>query len=225
MALGEKNLPQMKSSFKYVAPVAVCYNNTQPYVEKSYTYPVSCFSIVKRPHRLSADPSFLHRTSINGWRELLRFRSLLLQPCQPTLPSRSLSRPVSQQEHPSLARSDISQLRQEVNNLDKAEEIVVRAGAQMSRESSEESWARSSLVHSLVPSLSSLNELRSTLSLQTLFDFSLVRLHHSFYLRSLCPPLASIIYMLHPVRSLPRPFALLHSITISHFAQSLSSTI
>lgn len=39
MALGEKNLPQMKSSFKYVAPVAVCYNNTQPYVEKSYTYP------------------------------------------------------------------------------------------------------------------------------------------------------------------------------------------
>jgi len=45
MALGEKNLPQMKSSFKYVAPVAVCYNNTQPYVEKSYTYPVSRFAI------------------------------------------------------------------------------------------------------------------------------------------------------------------------------------
>lgn len=57
---------------------------------------------------------------------------------------------------------------------------MVRAGARMSRESSEELWARSSLVHSLVPSLSSLNEFRSALSLQTLFDFPLVRLFTRF---------------------------------------------
>ncbi|GAA5845727.1 hypothetical protein JCM3766R1_001151 [Sporobolomyces carnicolor] len=39
MALGEKNLPSIQQAFKHVVPVAVCYNNTQPYVEKEYTYP------------------------------------------------------------------------------------------------------------------------------------------------------------------------------------------
>ncbi|GAA5897637.1 chitin deacetylase [Sporobolomyces salmoneus] len=39
MSLGQKNLPQIQQAFKHVAPVAVCYNNTQPYVEKQYTYP------------------------------------------------------------------------------------------------------------------------------------------------------------------------------------------
>ncbi|CAH7687913.1 hypothetical protein PPACK8108_LOCUS22777 [Phakopsora pachyrhizi] len=32
-------LPKIAQAFKYVTPVAVCQNNTQPYVEKTYTYP------------------------------------------------------------------------------------------------------------------------------------------------------------------------------------------
>lgn len=39
MVLGQQNLPQMQKAFQHVVPVAVCYNNTQPYVEKEYTYP------------------------------------------------------------------------------------------------------------------------------------------------------------------------------------------
>ncbi|GAA5972297.1 hypothetical protein JCM3765_007660 [Sporobolomyces pararoseus] len=39
MVLGQQNLPQMQKSFQHVVPVGVCYNNTQPYVEKEYTYP------------------------------------------------------------------------------------------------------------------------------------------------------------------------------------------
>ncbi|CEQ40655.1 SPOSA6832_02279 [Sporobolomyces salmonicolor] len=39
MSMSEKYLPQIQKAFKYVAPVAVCNNNTQPYVETGYTYP------------------------------------------------------------------------------------------------------------------------------------------------------------------------------------------
>ncbi|GAA5926299.1 uncharacterized protein JCM15063_000240 [Sporobolomyces koalae] len=39
MSLGESNFPEMQKSFKHIVPVAVCYNNSQPYVEKQYTYP------------------------------------------------------------------------------------------------------------------------------------------------------------------------------------------
>ncbi|GAA6018389.1 hypothetical protein JCM11491_005956 [Sporobolomyces phaffii] len=40
MMLGQENLAEMQKAFKVVAPVAVCYNNSQPYVEKAgYTYP------------------------------------------------------------------------------------------------------------------------------------------------------------------------------------------
>ncbi|GAA6003972.1 hypothetical protein JCM10207_006492 [Rhodosporidiobolus poonsookiae] len=39
MALGEMYLPKIKEAFQYVAPVGVCQNNTNPYVEDGYTYP------------------------------------------------------------------------------------------------------------------------------------------------------------------------------------------
>ncbi|GAA5898462.1 hypothetical protein JCM6882_007782 [Rhodosporidiobolus microsporus] len=39
MELGEEYLPKIKSAFKYVVPVGVCQNNTNPYVEEGYTYP------------------------------------------------------------------------------------------------------------------------------------------------------------------------------------------
>ncbi|GAA5868575.1 hypothetical protein JCM1840_005494 [Sporobolomyces johnsonii] len=39
MSMSEKYLPQIQKAFKYVAPVAVCNNNTQPYLETGYTYP------------------------------------------------------------------------------------------------------------------------------------------------------------------------------------------
>jgi len=32
-------LPKIQQAFKYVVPVAVCQNNSQPYIETSYTYP------------------------------------------------------------------------------------------------------------------------------------------------------------------------------------------
>lgn len=40
MQTNQNFLPQIQQAFKYVAPVAVCLNNSQPYVEGSaYTYP------------------------------------------------------------------------------------------------------------------------------------------------------------------------------------------
>ncbi|BGP42244.1 hypothetical protein JCM10450v2_006336 [Rhodotorula kratochvilovae] len=39
MGLAQEFLPKIKQAFKYVAPVGVAMNNTQPYVESGYTYP------------------------------------------------------------------------------------------------------------------------------------------------------------------------------------------
>lgn len=40
ISLAEEFLPKIKEAFKYVAPVGVAMNNTEPYVESGYTYPV-----------------------------------------------------------------------------------------------------------------------------------------------------------------------------------------
>lgn len=59
MQTSQNFLPQIQSTFKHVAPVAVCLNNSNPYVEGSaYTYPVGpkpCL-VFKRP---SAEPKRL----------------------------------------------------------------------------------------------------------------------------------------------------------------------
>ncbi|GAA6000587.1 chitin deacetylase [Rhodotorula paludigena] len=39
ISLAEEFLPKIKEAFKYVAPVGVAMNNTEPYVESGYTYP------------------------------------------------------------------------------------------------------------------------------------------------------------------------------------------
>ncbi|KAK4336060.1 Chitin deacetylase [Rhodotorula toruloides] len=39
MSLMMENYPKIKAAFKNIVPVGVAYNNTQPYVEKEYTYP------------------------------------------------------------------------------------------------------------------------------------------------------------------------------------------
>ncbi|BGO93650.1 hypothetical protein NBRC10512_002914 [Rhodotorula toruloides] len=39
MALMMENYPKIKAAFKNIVPIGVAYNNTQPYVEKEYTYP------------------------------------------------------------------------------------------------------------------------------------------------------------------------------------------
>lgn len=46
MALMMENYPKIKAAFKNVVPVGVALNNTQPYLEKDFTYPVSlCASL------------------------------------------------------------------------------------------------------------------------------------------------------------------------------------
>ncbi|SGY61867.1 BQ5605_C007g04615 [Microbotryum silenes-dioicae] len=39
MSESKSFLPKIKSQFKAVVPIAVCYNNSQPYLETDYTYP------------------------------------------------------------------------------------------------------------------------------------------------------------------------------------------
>lgn len=39
MATSQAFLPKISQAFKFVAPVAVCQNNTHPYLEKQYSYP------------------------------------------------------------------------------------------------------------------------------------------------------------------------------------------
>lgn len=58
MSLGQQNLPQIQKSFQHVVPVGVCYNNTQPYVEKEYTYPVSNYRFLLLDPRADF-PAFL----------------------------------------------------------------------------------------------------------------------------------------------------------------------
>ncbi|KAG0151452.1 hypothetical protein CROQUDRAFT_36749 [Cronartium quercuum f. sp. fusiforme G11] len=40
MQTSQNFLPKIGQAFKYITPVAVCQNNTQPYVETNFTYPV-----------------------------------------------------------------------------------------------------------------------------------------------------------------------------------------
>ncbi|KAG0146750.1 hypothetical protein CROQUDRAFT_43880 [Cronartium quercuum f. sp. fusiforme G11] len=40
MATNQKFLPKIAQAFKYITPVAVCQNNTHPYLESEYSYPV-----------------------------------------------------------------------------------------------------------------------------------------------------------------------------------------
>jgi hypothetical protein len=44
IALSMQYLPLIQQQFKQVTPVGVCQNNTQPYLEKTYTYPVCFFT-------------------------------------------------------------------------------------------------------------------------------------------------------------------------------------
>lgn len=39
MATSQKFLPKIAQAFKYITPVAVCQNNTHPYLESEYSYP------------------------------------------------------------------------------------------------------------------------------------------------------------------------------------------
>uniref|UniRef100_A0A0K3CAD2 chitin deacetylase n=1 Tax=Rhodotorula toruloides TaxID=5286 RepID=A0A0K3CAD2_RHOTO len=48
MSLMMENYPKIKAAFKNIVPVGVAYNNTQPYVEKEYTYPVQLLAICRR---------------------------------------------------------------------------------------------------------------------------------------------------------------------------------
>lgn len=43
MGFSEQFLPKMQGQFAAVVPIAVCNNNSNPYVEQTYTYPVRCF--------------------------------------------------------------------------------------------------------------------------------------------------------------------------------------
>ena len=44
MSLVQQNFAAIKAAFKYVAPVHVALNSTEPYVETGYTYPVRSMS-------------------------------------------------------------------------------------------------------------------------------------------------------------------------------------
>jgi hypothetical protein len=61
MALSTQFLPQINRAFKQVTPVGVCQNNTQPYLEKTYTYPVGVLSLCLYPGRLHTSPLVVQR--------------------------------------------------------------------------------------------------------------------------------------------------------------------
>lgn len=48
MAMSKKYLPKISKAFKHVAPVGVCHNNSHPYIEQNYRYPVCFFYFTQK---------------------------------------------------------------------------------------------------------------------------------------------------------------------------------
>lgn len=69
--------PLIQANFSQVLPIAVCNNNTNPYVEADYTYPVSCIPLSSRG-KFDSRFTFFHRILNNGPQVL--DQSISLQP-------------------------------------------------------------------------------------------------------------------------------------------------
>lgn len=97
MSLVQQNFAAIKAAFKYVAPVHVALNSTEPYVETGYTYPVRLsppFRFAGRDGLSDGKSSLLLcRTLPSGRPVRLRSRSRVRLPSRATSRSRSRSRP------------------------------------------------------------------------------------------------------------------------------------